>query len=148
VSIEVTPAGTVQLHEPVVVTCSTVCEPTTIDVVAQSRGVEVRVNELVVTVALFASVTLTVIALLAGTPVVIPLISPVLAFIDSPVGNVPLAIANTFDPAPPEAVSDTEYGVPFVAESPVVGVVIASAPLVATLNVSVESMGANSKICA
>ena len=146
--MEVTPAGTVQLHEPVDDTCTTVWEPTTVDVVAQGRGVDVRVNELVVTDALFASVTLTVIALLAGTPVVVPLISPVLPFKVSPVGNVPLAIANTFVPAPPEAESVSEYGVPFVAESPVVGVVIVKAALVATLKVSVESMGANSWICA
>ena len=142
--MEVTPDGTVQLQEPVVVILSTVYAPTTVDVVTHGCGVEVRVKELVVTVALLASVTLTVIALEAAPPDVVPLMTPVLVLRLSPLGNEPLATANTLVPAPPDVAMVNEYAVPFVAARPVVGVVIVRAAPVVTLKVSVVSIGANS----
>ena len=125
-------------------TLSTVKLPTAVVEVVHARGVEVMVKELVVAVALFASVTLTVMALVVSVPEDVPLITPVLEFRESPVGRVPLASANTFVPAPPDVARVNEYGVPVVAFKPVVGVVIESAAPAVTLNVNVESMGANS----
>ena len=132
------------MHEPVVVTLSTVWLPTIVVLVVHACAVVVIVKELVVTVALFASVTLTVMVLLQAGPDGVPLITPVLVFKPRPVLKVPLAIANTLVPAPPEVASVKEYAVPLVAVSPVVGVVIESAAPVVTLNVNVVSIGENS----
>ena len=102
------------------------------------------VKELVVTVALFASVTLTVIAFADKAPDGVPLITPVLLSRPRPVGNEPLATENTFVPAPPAVASVSEYALPLVAARPVVGVVMVSAVPAVMLNVSVVSIGANS----
>ena len=142
--MEVTPAGTVHKQLPVVVILSTVWAPTTVDVVTHGCGVEVRVNELVVTVALLASITLIVIAFDDAAPDVVPLMTPVLVLRLSPLGNAPLATANTLVPAPPDVAMVSEYAVPFVAARPVVGVVMVSAVPAVMLYVSVESIGANS----
>jgi hypothetical protein len=142
--MEVTPDGTVQLQEPAVVILSTVYVPTTVDVVTHGCGVEVSVKELVVTVALLASVTLTVIALEEEPPDVVPLMTPVLLLRLSPVGNEPVATENMFVPAPPEVAMVREYAVPLVAARPVVGVVMVSAVPAVMLYVSVVSIGANS----
>jgi hypothetical protein len=91
------------------------------------------VKEFVFTVALFASVTLTVIALEVGAPDVVPLITPVLVFRLRPVFKVPLASAKTLVPAPPDVASVNEYAVPFVAVSPAVGVVMERAVPAVTL---------------
>ena len=142
--MEVTPDGTVHKQLPVEVILSTVYAPTTVDVVTHGCGVEVRVKELVVTVALLASVTLIVIALEAAPPDVVPLMTPVLVLRLSPLGNEPLATANTLVPAPPDVAMVNEYAVPFVVARPVVGVVMVSAVPAVMLNVSVVSIGANS----
>jgi hypothetical protein len=102
------------------------------------------VKELVVTVALLASVTLTVIALEEEPPDVVPLMTPVLLLRLSPVGNEPVATENMFVPAPPEVASVSEYALPLVAARPVVGVVMESAVPAVMLYVSVVSIGANS----
>jgi hypothetical protein len=102
------------------------------------------VKELVVTVALFASVTLTVIAFADKAPEGVPLITPVLVLRPRPVGNEPLAIENTFVPAPPAVASVSENALPLVAARPVVGVVMESAVPAVMLYVSVVSIGANS----
>ena len=101
-------------------------------------------NELVVTVALLASITLIVIAFDDAAPDVVPLMTPVLVLRLSPLGNAPLATANTLVPAPPDVAMVSEYAVPFVAARPVVGVVMVSAVPAVMLYVSVESIGANS----
>jgi hypothetical protein len=95
--MEVTPDGTVHKQLPVEVILSTVYVPTTVDVVTHGCGVEVRVKELVVTVALLASVTLIVIALEAAPPDVVPLPEAEPPLPEPPV--VPLLPANV--PAPP-----------------------------------------------
>ena len=102
------------------------------------------VKELVVAVALFASVTLTVMALVVSVPEEVPLMTPVLELSARPVGRVPLASANTLEPAPPDVDRVNEYGVPVVALSPEVGVVMEMAAPAVTLYVSVVSIGANS----
>ena len=101
-------------------------------------------KELVVTIALLASVTLTVIAFDDAAPDVVPLMTPVLVLRLSPLGNEPLATANRLVPAPPDVAMFNEYAVPFVAARPVVGVVMVSAVPAVMLYVSVESIGANS----
>ena len=132
------------MHEPAVFTLSTVKFPTIVVEVVQASGVEVMLKELVVAVALFASVTLTVMVLLVSDPEDVPLITPVLEFKPRPVGSVPLASANVLEPAPPADDNVNEYGVPVVAFNPVVGVVMESAAPVVTLKVNVVSIGENS----
>ena len=132
------------MQEPAVFTLSTVKFPTIVVEVVQASGVEVMVKEFVVAVALFASVTLTVMVLVVSDPEDVPLITPLLVFRERPVGSVPLASANTLEPAPPADDNVNEYGVPVVASRPVVGVVMERAAPVVTLNVNVVSIGANS----
>lgn len=121
------------MHEPVAVTLSMVWLPTIVVLVVHACAVVVIVKELVVTVALFASVTLTVMALLEAGPDVVPLITPVPVLSPSPVGRVPLASANVLVPAPPDVASVNEYAVPLVAVSPAVGVVMERAVPAVTL---------------
>jgi hypothetical protein len=99
------------------------------------------VKELVVTVALFASVTLTLIAFADKGPDGVPLITPVLVLRPRPVGNEPLAIENTFVPAPPAVASVSEYALPLVAARPVVGVVMVMGVRIPVTVVAVLVMG-------
>ena len=81
------------------------------------------VKLLVVLVAPLASVTLAVMAWLP-TALGVPLITPVDAFRDKPLGSVPETMANDVGDAPPDALRESEYGELNVPDKPELGVVI------------------------
>lgn len=126
------PLGTVQIHGVVEVKTRTV-NPADVDVAGEQVAVTEIVNEFVVAVAVFVSVTRIV---SADVPPVVGVPEIVLPDNESPAGNVPDATENVFPPLPPLALKLKEYEVPERALSPEEGVVIVNAGEIVTVAVS------------